>query len=123
MEFVAGVWHAIFGEDGFEATFVKRPVVGNQWEALDALLNLSPHFRERGLPVGVASGESVNCCGPLIIVVRRRLNKAVEAIDNLAVSHNDYADAANAASPAVGCFKIYGCKIFHRCEYFSAKLT
>lgn len=119
VKLIIGIFHAVLGKYGFQATLIEWPVVSHKRQALYQWLYLCPDFRECRLPVGVAPGKAMHLGSPVCIVIRGGLNERVKLIDNLSPAHNDYADAAHAASASVGCLKIYRCKICIICRFFS----
>ena len=52
--------------------------------------------------LGVLSGDAVDECVPIEVIVRLWLNEGIEGVHELAFFHNHHADAANAASLVVG---------------------
>ena len=127
VEFIAGICHAVFCKNGFQATFIKGAIVSHQGETGNAWSDLLPHIGETGLSVGIAPGKAVYCGCPVCVIIGDRLNERVEFIHNHAPAHHDYADAANARPPSVGSLKIYRYKISHMderlpaAEYFEVK--
>lgn len=93
---VAGIFHAVFGESGFQAPFVETSIMGDEREALDMLMNLGPHIGEKGVGVGVAAREAVNLGGPIGVIVGIGANQSVKFVDNLSSAHNHHPHAAYA---------------------------
>ena len=82
-ELVVGVVHLINPEHCFQATLVKRFVVGHQEQALNQGFYLRPDVRENRCIIGICTAKAVNLGTPIVVVVRLRLNERIECIDNL----------------------------------------
>ena len=112
MKFIARIFHAVFLKGCFQTAFVKGAVVGYKRQPFDPVCYFGPYFRKCRLSVSVPAGESVNLSSPISIIIGSRLNKAIEFVNNLTISHNNYADAAHAGASAIGRFKVYCYKVW-----------
>ena len=113
IEIIVRVIHLIAAEDGFQATLVKRLVVGNQRQTLDEWFNLCPHVGEDGCVVGILVTQAVDALAPVVVVVGFGLDERVERVGHPAVTHHDHTHRAHAGALAVGRLKVYCCKISH----------
>ena len=110
---VAGVLHLVGLEHGFEATLVEGAVVCHEGQSGDARGDLFPHFRKGRCTFGIFSREAVHLLAEPRVVVRHRMDEAVESVGDDAVAHDHHADAAHAAALSVGGLEINGCEVFH----------
>ncbi len=113
MERVTGVFHAIGLEGGFQASFVKRAVVGHQGQTFNQGYDFAPHLRERGGMGRILKGHPVNLRVPVIIVIGIGAYQTVMPDGYFPVADYHEAYAANAGALPVGGFKVYGGKVFH----------
>jgi hypothetical protein len=95
VELVVRIIHLIDTEHRFQASFVKRFVVGNKWQALDKRLYLCPYLGKHRSFVGVGTAKAMHSATPIIIIVGLWLNKGIEGIHYLPIPHNDDANGTN----------------------------
>lgn len=95
IEPVIRVIHLIDAEHGFQAAFIKRAVVGHKRKSLYERLYLCPDLREHRRIISIGTAQTVDLLAPVVVVVGLRLDKRVERIRNLTVTHNDYAYRAH----------------------------
>ena len=110
---VAGIFHLVGLEHGFEATLVEGAVVCHEGQSGDARGDLFPHFRKGRCTFGIFSREAVHLLAEPCVVVGHRMDEAVEGVGDDAVAHDHHADAAHAAALSVGGLKVDGCEVFH----------
>ncbi len=110
---VAGILHLVGLEHGFEASLVEGAVVRHEGQSGDARGDLSPHFREGRGGVGVFSRETMHLLAEPCVVVRHRMDEAVEGVGDDAVAHDHHADTAHAAALSVGGLKVNSCEVVH----------
>ncbi len=93
---ISWVFHAVLGEDGFEASFVESFVVSYQGQAFDEAFDLLPYFRKcRGIG-GITGRETVDTGCPVCVIVGDRAYKAVETSGLFSVANDHNADGAYA---------------------------
>ena len=114
VEAVVRIVHLIDPEDGLQATFVKAGVVGHQGQAFDPRGDLPPDLRKDRRLVGIRRTQAVDPLAEPAIVLRLRMDEAVERIYDLAAAHDDNAYAAYAARLFVRRFEVYRCKVVHQ---------
>ena len=113
MKFIVGIVHLITTEDSFQAAFIKRLVMGNQWKPFYHRCYPRPHLRKDGCIFRISLGKAMHFRVPIAIVVRLRLDEGVERIYYLSITDNHHSHTTYTGPFVVGGFKIYGCKVFH----------
>ena len=114
---VAGIMEAVGAEDGFEAAFIEAGVVGYEGNVgretvgfkggQDAVFHLVPDIREERGILGVVRPQAVNLLAEPSVVVRIRMNKAVEGVHHFPIAHDDHAHRAHTAWATICSFKVY----------------
>ena len=114
---IAGIVHAIGAEDGFEAAFIEAGVVCNEGNIgrknirfkgrQDAVFHLVPDVREQRRVLGVIRPQAMDLLAEPGVVVRVRVDEAVEEVHHFPIAHDDYAHGAHTAGATVGGFEIY----------------
>ena len=122
-ELIARIMETIGAEDGFEAAFVKAGVVGHEGHigretvgiegGHDAVFNLVPDIREERGIFGVIRSQAMDLLAEPGVVVRVRMNKAVEGVHHFPIANDDNAHGANAAGATVSGFKVYDDRVVH----------
>ena len=122
-EAIAGIMKAVGAENGFEAAFVEAGVVGNKGNigrkyirfksGQDAVFHLVPDVREERSILGIVGTEAVDLLAEPGVVVRIRMDKAVEGVHHFPIAHDDYAHGANAGGATVSGFKVYDDCVVH----------
>ena len=122
---VSGIGHAVEVENGPQAPLVEGRVVRDERKPLDARRHLPPDLLEIGRILRIGGRQSVNRRRETAVIVRARVDQAVEGIANLTAAHDDHTDRADARPAAVGRFEIDGCKIGHCRDtgFFPAKIN
>ena len=116
-ELIARIMEPVGIEDGFEAAFVETGVVGDEWDIgrknirfkgrQDAVFHLVPYIRkERGV-LSIIWPQTMDLLTEPCVVVRVRMDKAVEGVHHFPIAYDDDAHGADAAGAAVGSFEIY----------------
>ena len=114
VEFIVWIVHLIDAEHLFETAFIKRAVVGDKRQSLDKRFNLLPDKREYGSVIRVLGPQPMLLPAEPLVVIRLRMDQAVEPVHDLPVTHDDNAYAAEAAGALIRCLEIYRCEISHR---------
>jgi len=114
VEYIVRIVHLIDAEHLLEATFIKRAVVGDQWQSLDARFNLFPYEGEDRSVLRVFRSQTMDLAAEPLVVLRFRMDQAVETIHDFSLTHHYDANAAGAAGTLVGRLEIYRCEISHR---------
>ena len=116
-ESVAGITESVGIEYGFETAFVEAGIVGYEGDiggetvgfkgGQDAVFYLVPDIREERGVLRVIGAQAVDLLAEPGVVVRVRVNEAVEGVHHFPIAHDDDAHGANAAGAAVDGFEIY----------------
>ena len=114
VKFIVQIVHLINAEDLFETAFIKRAVVGDQWQSLDERFNLLLYEGEDRSVLRVFRSQPMHLPAEPLVVIRLRMDQAVEPVHDLPVTHDDNAYAANAARALICCLEVYRCEISHR---------
>ena len=115
-EDIIGIVHPIGAEDRLQAAFVEPGVVRHERQTLDQRLNPLPYIREHRSILRVLGPEAVDSPAKPLIILRFRMDEAVECVHNLPVPDDDHPDAAHAGGLFVGCLEVYGRKVKHICK-------
>ena len=113
IELILRIVHDIFLKHRPQTALVKLTVVSHQRQPLDKRLYLAPHIGKFRCVSHILQCQPMHPCVPIREEVGMRINKAVELVGNLSVSHHNHSHAAHTAVALVGCLKIYRCKILH----------
>ena len=113
VELVVGIIHLIDTEYGFQTAFIKRLIMGHEWQTFYQRFYLRPYIREYGGIVCIFVTKTMHLRTPIVIIVRLWLDERVERIHNLTIANNNNSNRANAAALIVSRFKIYSCKVLH----------
>lgn len=113
IELIFRIVHDIFLKHRPQTALVKLTVVSHQRQPLDKRLYLAPHIWKFRCVSHILQCQPMHPCVPIREEVGMRINKAVELVGNLSVSHHNHSHAAHTAVALVGCLKIYRCKILH----------
>ena len=113
VKFIVRISHSVYPENSFQTALVERAVVGDERQIPYERTGLFPYLRERRCRHCRFRRQSVNLRIPIRVIVRNRMDKAVEPVGYPAVTHNDNSDAAHAGTAPVGRLEIYRSKIFH----------
>ena len=114
VKFIVRIVHLIDAEYLLETAFIKKTVVGDQRQSLDKRFNLLPYEGEDGRILGVFRPEPVYLPAEPLVILRFRMDQAVESVHDLSATNDDYADAADAAGTLVGRLEVYRREISHR---------
>lgn len=95
-EFVVRIIHTVNAVDGLKAALVKTGIVRHQGQALDERGNLLPDAREHRRVHGVIGTKAMHAHAEPLVVLRLRVDQAVEPVHDLPVAHNHYTHAAHA---------------------------
>ena len=114
VERIAGIRHAVQFEDGPQAAFVERRIVGHERQPRDTGFDFVPHRRKIRRFDRIFIGQAMDRRRKMAVKIGPRANQAVKRIDHLAAAHDNDAHGADTRALSVGRFEIYGCKIFHR---------
>ena len=122
-EAIAGIVEAVGAEDGFKAAFVEAGVMGYERDVnrktirfkrgQDAVFYLVPYIREEWGIIGIIGAQAVDLLAEPGVVVRVRMDEAVEGVYNFPIAHDDHTHGAYAAGAAVGRFKVYDDSVVH----------
>ena len=115
-EDIIGIVHPIGAEDRLQAAFVEPGVVRHERQTLDQRLNPLPYIREHRRILRVLGPEAMDPPAKPLIILRFRMDEAVECVHNLPVPDDDHPDAAHAGGLFVGCLEVYGRKVKHICK-------
>ena len=115
-ESVSGIMETVGSENCFEAAFVKAGIVGYKGDiggetvgfkgGQDAVFYLVPNVREKRSIFGIIGAQAVNLLAKPGVVVRIRMDEAIERVHHFPIAHDDDAHGADAAGAAVGGFEI-----------------
>ena len=122
-EVVAGIMDAVGAEDGFEAAFIEAGVVGHEGDIgrktigfkgrQDAVFHLVPYIRKERGALSIIWPQTMDLLTEPCVVVRVRMDKAVEGVHHFPIAHDDHAHGAYAAGTAVGSFEVYDDGVVH----------
>lgn len=112
-ESIIGIIHLVNTEHRLEAPLVETGIMGDQRKVSNQRRYLLPDIGKNERILSIFRPQPVNSPAKPLIVIRLRMNKAVDGIDNLASAYDNHADAANAGRLLVGCLKVYGGEICH----------
>ena len=101
MEHIIRIIHLINLEYGLQAPFIEACVVRDQGQALDLRGYLFPYGREDRRIVSVLRPQTVDLPAKPLVVLRLRMDKAVERIHYLPATDDDHPHAAHAAGALV----------------------
>ena len=113
VEDIIGIVHPIDAEDGAEAAFVERAVVRDQREPFYQGLDLCPYIRKHRCVFRICRSEPMDPSTKPLVILRLRVDEAVERVLDHPVPHDDHPHAAHAGRVLVGRLEIYGCEIKH----------
>ena len=115
-ELVSGIMETVGIEYGFEAAFVEAGIVGYEGDVggetvrfkgcQDAVFHLVPDIRKKRSVFSVIGAEAVDLLTEPGVVVRIRMDEAIERVHHFPIAHDDDAHGADAAGAAVGSFEI-----------------
>ena len=115
-ELVSGIMETVGIEYGFEAAFVEAGIVGYEGDVggetvrfkgcQDAVFHLVPDIRKKRSVFSVIGAEAVDLLTEPGVVVRIRMDEAIERVHHFPIAHDDDAHGADAAGAAVGGFEI-----------------
>ena len=113
---VAGITESVGIEYGFETAFVEAGIVGHEGDiggetvrfkgCQDVVFHLIPNVREKRSIFGIIGAQAVNLLAKPGVVVRIRMDEAIERVHHFPIAHDDDAHGADAAGAAVGGFEI-----------------
>ena len=112
-EHVFGIIHLIHPEHRPQAPLVEARIVCHQRQPGDGRRDAFPHAWEHRRGLSVLRTQAVHPLAEPRIILRLRMDQAVESIDNAAPAHNDHTDAAHTRRTLIRRLEIYGCKIPH----------
>ena len=113
VKLIVRIIHLINLEYGLQAPFIEACVVRDQGQALDLRGYLFPYGREDRRIVSVLRPQTVDLPAKPLVVLRLRMDKAVERIHYLPATDDDHPHAAHAAGALVRRLEIYCCEISH----------
>jgi hypothetical protein len=90
VKLIIRIIHLIATEYGFQATLIKRLIMGYKGQSLNKWLYLFPYFWEYGGFFCVLTSKTMYLATPIIIVVGLWLNQRVESIHYLTITHYHY---------------------------------
>jgi hypothetical protein len=96
MEHVVRIVHLIHPVDGLETAFVKAAVMSHQRKVSYEMSSFPPHLGEYRSVLSVILAKAVYAHAEPLVVVRFRMDKAVEGIRDKTLTYNHETDAANA---------------------------
>ena len=103
---IIGVIHPVHPENGLETTLVEAGVVRHQRESLNERINLLPDVREHRRILGVLRPQPVHPPAEPLIILRLRMDQAVEPVYNLPSADNHHPHAAHAGQLLVRRLKV-----------------
>ena len=113
VEFIVRIVHPVHAEHLLETAFVEGAVVGDEGEPLDQRFDLLPDIgKDRGI-LRVLRSQAMDLPAEPLVVLRLRMDQAVEPVHDLSVANDHDSHAAYAAGALVGRFEIDGCEIPH----------
>ena len=111
-EHIVGVIHTVDPENLFQAPLVKSTVVGHKRKTFNKRFYLFPDPGKYRRILSILSTQPVHLPAKPLIILRLRMNQAVERVHNLTAAHNHHPNAAHAGTALIRRLKIYCCKVF-----------
>ena len=96
-----------------QTSLIKHFVVCNKCKSFNHRGYSRPHLWKHLRIIGILVTEAMHTLAEPTVVVRFRLNKAVESICHHSVTHHNDTHAAYAGTVAVGGLKVYSSKVLH----------
>ena len=113
VELVIGISHLVATEDSLQTTLVEGLVVSDQGKSLDEGFNLRPHIGENGGVVGILMTQAMDALTPITVIVGLGLDKRIERVHNLPITHNDDTNRADAGALGVSGFEVDSGEVLH----------
>lgn len=112
-EHIVRIIHLVHPENRLQASFVKTRVMRDQRQPGDGRRDAFPHVWEHRRGLSVLRTQAVHPPAEPRIVLRLRMDQAVQPLLHTPVPHNDYPDAAHARRPLIRRLEIYCRKVPH----------
>ena len=113
VERIPGIRHTVKLEYGSQTPLVERCIVRHERQPFDPGSHFAPHLLEIGRLGRIGRSQPMNRRRKTAVIIGTGANQPVNPIDDLPVAHDHDAHRTDARAAAVGCFEIYGRKIFH----------
>lgn len=113
IELIVRIIHLVHAKDCFQTAFIKRAVVGHQWQTFYQRCYLFPHLRKYRSIICIPTGQSMHLRTPVVVIVRFGIDEGVKGVNYLVVSYNDHTYRTDGRPFAVSGLKVYGGKIFY----------
>lgn len=113
MKLIVRIRHIITPMSSAETPLIKFTVMRHQRQVAYHLHRLSPDLREVIGRIRILLGYAMNLDKFRIIIVRRRVHKAIEPVNDLTVSYHNNTHRTDTRRIIVGRFEVNSCEILH----------
>lgn len=108
VELVIWIPYMIVLMQGLQHPFIEGNAMSHHRKSLHLVRHLTPHRRKQRRTIGVLLPDAVHLGRPKIVIVRHRLDKAVELVLDLVIPDDDQAHATRARQLGIGRLEIDG---------------